>query len=108
MLSGVRQQPALGKAAEASFPRCTGFAMQTRADFKAPLTVVTLFALLLVYATAYAALLQPTPGLQMTPDGSCQSVRRPEYRAGGNIARYAFWPAHLVDQTVRPGYWKAN
>ena len=71
----------------------------------AALAVVLAFVLLVAYVSAYAALLEPQTRLAVQPDGHCSSVRAPSYRAGGKIARYAFWPAAAVDQLVRPRYW---
>lgn len=77
-----------------------------------PTCAVALVALLLVspllYMASYLAMVDEPSLVFGFPPQAGKVVIAPTYRAGGELAEYFFYPAYVVDRTVRPSHWTAT
>lgn len=61
----------------------------------------------LLYLGSYLALLDDGGPVTATFAGS-DFYRVPNFKVGGVAAQYAYWPAYLLDRTVRPRRWRLD
>jgi hypothetical protein len=72
--------------------------------------LVVLVALLAAYASGYWLLLDHEATARLDVHNVLSAVQpqspRSAYRAGGEVAKVLFWPAHQIDRWLRPSYWE--
>ena len=57
-----------------------------------------------IYTCSYIALAAPSPQF-VEPEKGNFLLRTEGYRFGGDLAKAAYRPAHLIDEWLRPRYW---
>ena len=79
----------------------------------APIVATALCLVLAAYAVSYLAIVMPKRRAQSAVqlvDGRLMEFAFadeiwPEYRIGGPVSPWLFWPAHQLDRQIRRGTW---
>jgi len=75
---------------------------RTKGIFPALVMLSVFLGMALLYAGSYAMLADNSGRLEIRGDG-CLYAR--QYRCGGELAEWFYWPARYADVKLRPRYW---
>jgi hypothetical protein len=77
--------------------------MEEKRSSAAPIAIIVLATMTLLYVGSYFALVKAEPLWFMSGVGPW--IKRDVYRLGGDFSKHFYFPINWVDRRIRPKYW---